>query len=180
LGQYWDSLNPQDEESYWRVVQTKSSPFFGAALYAGARIGGGSEETAAQLEGIGQIFGELIQIHDDLNDVMAIPANPDWKQGRSPLPILFAQVVSHPEQQRFRQLRCQVDDPDALVEAQEILIRSGAVSYAVDQLVVRHQRAAASLNKSTLANGDVMANLLDETILPVVRLFEHLTEQSPG
>jgi geranylgeranyl diphosphate synthase type I len=179
LGQHWDSLNPQDEESYWRVVRAKSSPFFGAALYAGARMGGASAETSAELEKIGHLYGALIQLHDDLNDVMEIPANPDWQQGRSPLPLLFAQVIPHREQARFQQLRQQVSDPDILVEAQEILIRSGAISYTVDQLLDRHQQAEALLNRVELVHMDAIRNLIDETVRPVARLFEQINEQSP-
>jgi geranylgeranyl pyrophosphate synthase len=179
LGQYWDSLNPQDEESYWRVVRTKSSPFFGAAFYIGARMGDGCAQTAAKLERIGEIYGELIQIHDDLNDVMEVPANPDWKQGRSPLPLLFAQVTPHRERARFQQLRHHVSDPDALAEAQEILIRCGAISYAVDQLLERHQQAKRELNTMNLVHMDALGNLIDEAIAPVARLFDSLKEESP-
>lgn len=41
-----------------------------------------------------ELYGEMI--HDNLNDTMVVPANPDWLQGRKPLPILFAQTVEHP------------------------------------------------------------------------------------
>ena len=46
LGQSLDVQCPADEEAYWHIVQTKSSPFFGAALYIGALLGGASVETA--------------------------------------------------------------------------------------------------------------------------------------
>jgi hypothetical protein len=66
------------------------------------------------------------QIHNDLNDTMAVPANPDWRLDRSPLPILFAQVVEYAEKERFLGLCQNISNPVALTEAQTILIRCGA------------------------------------------------------
>jgi geranylgeranyl diphosphate synthase type I len=172
LGQYWDIHNPQDEGAYWRVVQTKSAPFFGAALYVGALMGGAPEEQATKLERIGRIYGELIQLHDDLHDVMQQPANADWTQGRSPLPILFATLVSHPDQARFQALRQQIHAPDALAEAQAILMRCGAVSYVVDQLLQRHRKAEALLTEMELVDSRVIRQLLDKTVQPVHHLLE--------
>jgi geranylgeranyl pyrophosphate synthase len=101
FGQFLDVQAPADESDYWQVTKTKSSPFFGAALQVGALAGGGTLETAEQLKKLGCLYGEMIQIHDDMHDSMETPANPDWIQGRSPLPILFASQVKHPEQERF-------------------------------------------------------------------------------
>jgi geranylgeranyl pyrophosphate synthase len=171
LGQHWDVQNPADEESYWQVVRTKSAPFFGAALYTGALFAGASEETAWQLDQIGALYGEMVQIHDDLNDVMETPANPDWTLGRSPLPVLFAQLVPHPERAWFCQLRQRIHEPGALAEAQTILIRCGAVSYAVDQLLRRYVQARKLLADLTLAHPQPVHTLLDEVVNPVKELL---------
>jgi geranylgeranyl pyrophosphate synthase len=167
LGQYWDSRNPQDEAGYWRVVRTKSSPFFGAAFAAGGLLGGAPEETVVGLEKIGELYGEMIQLHDDLNDVMETPANADWLQGRLPLPILFAEQVPHPEQARFRHLRARIADPAVLAEAQQILIRCGAISYTIAQLLERHAAAETLLHAVSLARPAPIRNLLDEIVAPV-------------
>ncbi|MCH7663649.1 MAG: polyprenyl synthetase family protein, partial [Chloroflexi bacterium] len=53
LGQTLDVQNPQSEEGYWKMVQTKSSPYYGSALYIGALLGGASYETAEQLRKFG-------------------------------------------------------------------------------------------------------------------------------
>jgi geranylgeranyl diphosphate synthase type II len=79
FGQHKDVQGPKDEEDYWRMVATKSSPFFGSVLYVGALMGGATREDALQIERFGNLYGEMIQIHDDLNDAMAVPANPDWR-----------------------------------------------------------------------------------------------------
>jgi geranylgeranyl pyrophosphate synthase len=176
LGQYLDSQNPSNESDYWRVVENKSAPFYGAAMRLGAVFGNASGEMAEHVERIGRIYGEIIQIHDDLNDTLAVPANPDWLQGRSPLPILFAKSVDHPERSRFLELLQEVSDENALREAQEILIRCGAVSYCVDQLLRRYQSARDVLAAGSLPRRDVLDALLEEVVAPVWRLFEAIGE----
>jgi geranylgeranyl diphosphate synthase type I len=174
FGQFLDASARMlaDEDSYWRVTQTKSSPFFGAALYAGALAGGGTLQTSEQLNHLGCLYGEMIQIHDDMHDSMETPANPDWVQGRSPLPILFASLVNHPEQQHFLELSRRISEPDALQEAQEIIIRCGAISYCADQLLRKHQSAKKILDGIALLNYAPITSLLDEVIAPVYRLLE--------
>ncbi len=172
FGQHLDVQNPQDEDAYWRVVETKSSPFFGAAIYLGALFGGASERVAENLEEVGRLYGEMIQIHDDMHDAMETCVNPDWMQCRSPLPILFARLVDHPDRARFIELHENISEEGALQEAQEILIRCGAVSYCVDQLVRRHDQVQEILNEISLVKRDAVASLLDEVIAPVQKLFE--------
>src|SRR3972149_1427303 len=167
FGQHFDAHNPTDEEAYWRVVQTKSSPFFAAALQVGALFAGAAAQTAAGLRQIGHLYGEMIQIHDDLDDAMAIPANPDWLQGRSSLPILFARLVDHPDRPRFLELCQLVSGTQALAEAQMILIRCGAISYCMDQLIRRHKQAEELLGSIALAHTAGVADLLETQIKPV-------------
>jgi len=172
FGQFLDVQAPGDESAYWRTTQIKSSPFFGAALQVGALAGGGTLETANQLKKVGCLYGEMIQIQDDMHDSMEIPANPDWVQGRSPLPILFASLVDHPEQKRFVELNGRITEPGALQEAQEILIRCGAISYCADRLIQKHQEAKEVLNKTPLTNPTPVSSLLEEVIAPVDNLLK--------
>ena len=177
LGQYLDVQCPENEESFWDMVQTKSSPFFGVALKSGAVFGGASIETISQVEEIGKLYGEMIQIHDDLGDTMALPASPDWQQDRMSLPILFAQSVDHPERSLFLELRQKaMIDEGALCEAQEILIRCGAVSYCVDRLLQKYQVAKEILQTADLARPELIDNLLEEIIAPAKKLFEEIDE----
>lgn len=173
-GQYQDVQNPSDEESYWHLVRTKSAPFFRTALYIGALLGGASVSIAKQLAEFGALYGEMIQIHDDLNDTLETPANPDWLQGRSPLPILFAQLVDHPDREQFIALRQHISDPKALATAQVILIRSGAVSYCIDQFLQRYHAAQDLLSRIQLVNQNSVAALLEPLINPVKALYAEI------
>lgn len=170
-GQRLDVEGIQNEAFYWRVVRTKSAPFFGSALYLGALYGRSCCQTAARFDRIGRIYGEMVQISDDLHDAMQSPANPDWTCGRAPLPLLFAQTVPHPERERFRALRRDIQSGDNLQAAQAILIRCGAISYGMDQLLRRYvagRRLAVTLK---CARPDVLFGLLDSLVAPVRELF---------
>jgi geranylgeranyl pyrophosphate synthase len=173
-GQELDIQNPADEASYWRVVENKSAPFYGCGLHIGTLLAEAEDDITKNLEQFGRLYGEMIQIHDDLNDTMAVPANPDWLQKRKPLPILFALTVEHPDRARFMELYEDISIGNALQEAQEILIRCGAVSYCVDQLIHRHQTAQEILNKTPLTNKAAIDSLIEGVIAPVWKLFETL------
>ena len=172
FGQYLDVQSPKDEFTYWQVAKTKSSSFFGAALQIGAFAGGGKPEASELLKKLGCLYGEMIQIHDDMHDSMETPANPDWVQGRSPLPILFASLVRYPEQARFLELKEHITESGTLQEAQEILIRCGAISYCADQIIKKHKTAKRLLDKIPLVHDEPLSSLLDQIIAPIHTLLE--------
>ena len=176
LGQAWDSQNPSDEAAYWQTTEMKGSPLFATAFEMGALLGGAAAETASALAHLGALYGVLIQISDDLSDSLETPANTDWLQNRWPLPILFARVVDHPDRERFLALRSPSMNLAELEEAQEILVRCGAVSYCVDQLVTRHAEAQRFLAHIPLARRDEIEQLLAEMIHPTLELL-HLSLQ---
>jgi len=178
-GQELDVSNLEGEENYWRVVQAKSTPFYGAGLQLGAILGGGDPETVQQFYELGVIFGEAIQIYDDLEDAFQSPANPDWLQGRNNLALLYGLTAEYPEQERFVELRLRAHDPVALNEAQQILIRSGAVSYCVYQVIQRHQQIRTRLEELSLADSQPISDLLANQLEPVRGLLTRLGVQIP-
>lgn len=174
LGQYWDvNLKIEDEATYWKIARAKSSPFFSTAFEIGALAGGASVELAARIKELGILYGEMIQIHDDLDDSLAVPAKPDWNPGRTSLPILFAQVVKHPSRSRFEELRPHVcEQASALEEAQQILIECGAVSYCIHELLERRDKARRFVSALPFERRDVMENVFEDVTQPALRLLE--------
>lgn len=170
----WDvNTAIEDEETYWKIVRAKSSPFFSTAFEIGALVGGAPLELAARIRELGVIYGMMIQIHDDLDDTLAVPAKPDWNTGRAPLPILFAQVVDHPSRSRFGELRPHARrQVSALEEAQQILIECGAVSYCIHELLERHEKARELVSTLPIERQDVMENVFEDIIQPVLHLLE--------
>ena len=174
FGQYLDTHPVVDEASYWRVVQLKSSPFFGASLFTGALAGGATIEVARQFLQLGNLYGEIIQIHDDLSDSLAVPANPDWVQRRASLPILYATLVDHPDRKRFLSLQQEVIDPKKLNEAQIILVHCGAISYCIDCIRRKHQEALSLLKTIPINNPKPIRAEINALILPVEKLLDQI------
>jgi geranylgeranyl pyrophosphate synthase len=170
-GQHLDGLNPSDEAGYWQIVETKSAPFFAAALESGALAGEAPPPAVAGLGRLGRLYGQMIQIHDDVKDCLVQPAGPDWLLGRASLPLLFARTVTHPWQAQFEELRPAVSDPAALAAAQSILIRCGAISYCVACLLERYQEACSLLQDLALPYPGGLHDLLERVIAPVQQLF---------
>jgi geranylgeranyl pyrophosphate synthase len=175
IGQHLDALGVSDEAGYWRLIDAKSAHFFGAAFEIGALCADATPETVGQLVTLGRLYGEMTQLHDDLGDCLAVPANPDWRLNRSPLPILFAELVEHPERDRFKALRPTVGEPAALAEAQAILIRSGAISYGLDQIIRRHQQATHLLQSMPLVQPSGLAAMLEAMVAPINELWQSVT-----
>jgi geranylgeranyl pyrophosphate synthase len=173
-GQMQDIQHPDNEPDYWDVVRKKSSPYCKAALHTGALFGGASPETAEKVRDLGEVYGELLQIHDDLKDTLATPAGPDWLNWQPTLPILFAQVVDHPDRERFLSLREDIEKPEVLREAQTILIRCGAISYCLDQLISRYETAKASLAKIKLTNPASLEQLFEDMVEPARQMVKAL------
>ena len=161
-GQHLDVQNLRGEDSYWMVVEAKSTPFYGAAFEVGAILGSASVHVGSSMNSLGVIIGEIIQIEDDLDDALEVPANADWKMGRNNLLLLYAQTAEYEERERFVDLCARIDETGVLAEAQRILISCGAVSYAAYQLVSRYRKAKKLLAGISLKDPSVLHHLLDE------------------
>lgn len=173
-GQQLDTQNLMGEANYWKQVDAKSTPFYGAAYQIGGILAGVNTAVATELYRFGKIIGEIIQIEDDLHDALQTPVNADWQQGRNNLLILYARTASHSNKAKFEQLLSVVAcDPTCLAEAQQILISSGAVSYAVYQMIERYKAAQIILESMTLSQPKVMQNTLDKyakhALLPLLQ-----------
>jgi geranylgeranyl pyrophosphate synthase len=172
FGQDLDAQNLSGEDNYWKVVRTKSSPFFGASFYIGALLGQASPDIARRMHEFGILFGEIVQVYDDLLDSLQSPAGPDWSRGRNNLAILYALTADHSERARLELLRAQIDDPEALEAAQQILVRCGAISYCVYHIVKRHQSAEQLLDSISLIDAQPLSKLIARQIEPLKNLLK--------
>jgi geranylgeranyl pyrophosphate synthase len=170
-GQNLDVQNLVTEEDYWRVVEAKSTPFYGGAFKLGALSGGATAAQAEALYRFGVLIGEIIQIEDDIEDAYAVPANADWRQGRNNLLLLYARTAGHAQRERFLALLSNVGPEDNLDEAQRILTRSGALSYAAQHLVLRFQEAGSLLDGLQLPQPGALREMLANYRRALLRLL---------
>lgn len=180
FGQDLDAGELKGEADYWRVVETKTPPLFAASLYIGALLGGASETSARDLGALGFSIGKGIQVSDDLKDAFAKPAKRDWNRRYNNLPILYALSADHPERDRFCALLECIDDDGSLEEAQEILVRSGALSFCVYQLIQLHRQSKETLHALALTDAEPIDQLLEHYVEPVKGLLRSVGVQDVG
>jgi geranylgeranyl diphosphate synthase type I len=171
FGQSLDAVEARNEEEYWRAVEAKTPPLFSAALSIGAQLGGAPASTVAQLEAFGGWLGKFIQVSDDLVDALQTPAQADWRRRSNNLAILYASTAEHAEREEFTQLAARAEDPSALAAAQQILLRSGAVSYCTFKLMEFSRQARDLLARIPLPDPEPLRRLLDQQLRPLDQLF---------
>lgn len=177
-GQSLDFDNLIDEEVYWKTASLKSSSYFSYTFTIGALLGGIEIEKLKDIEEIGDTYGIMMQIHDDIKDVMEKPANPDWTNGRYPLPILYASTVNHKEKDEFLSLRKYIqEEPENEVElnkAQAILVSSGAVSYAMAEILRLNEIANKKIIEVNVKYPEKIKELFDYIVLPITSIMEKM------
>lgn len=178
-GQNLDTANLEGEENYWRLIRAKSTPFYGGALQIGSILGGASPLISDEFYRMGVAIGEIIQIEDDLNDAFENPANPDWLEGRNNLLILYASFADHSEREKFITIRSQVMDVSKLLEAQKLLITSGALSYAAFTLIEKYKYAKELLSAMELKEPEPLEEILDNYALSLVAFLEKSGQEIP-
>ena len=175
-GQELDVRNLSGEENYWHVVRAKSTPFYGTGLEIGALLGGASPKMTEVMYNVGVLFGEAIQIYDDLEDAFQSTANSDWAQGRNNLVLLYGLTAEYSQKEAFLTYKNQAADVTALHRAQQLLIESGAVSYCAFQLLQRHIAAKSCLDSVTLNRRDRVEHLLKVQLAPFVKFVRGIDE----
>jgi geranylgeranyl diphosphate synthase type I len=179
FGQDMDSQELRTEEEYWRTVEAKTPPLFGAAFRLGALLGGAPPAMAEGLGAFGAVLGRLVQVSDDLSDALETPARADWSRRSNNLPILYAMTADHPLRERFLDLSMRPEDPEALAEAQRILIRSGAVSYCTFKMIELSQEAREALERVPLRDSDPVERILAAHLRPLHKLLESVGVEEP-
>lgn len=114
------------------IAQLKSGHFYGLVCWNAAYLASFDRELAESFRQVGQIFGMIVQIFNDLNGIWPhgeIPS--DLKSGAWSLPIAYTlSVIPENEKIRLKSLVQQAPhDESAEQQAREILIQSGAFVY---------------------------------------------------
>lgn len=180
FGQDMDSRELRSEEEYWRTVGAKTPPLFGAAFRMGALLGGAPEPTVDALDAFGGVLGRFVQVSDDLSDALETPAKADWGRRPNNLPILYAMTAEHPERERFLELSLRSVEPDALAEAQQILLRSGAVSYCVFKMVEIADEARKLLAATALRDPAPVERVFAAHLRPLHKMLESVGVEEPA
>lgn len=179
FGQNLDLDDLQGEEDYWRVVELKTPPLFSAGLAIGGLLAGAKQEAVESLNQLGFLLGKSIQISDDLKDAFETPAAPDWFRQQNNLPILYAMTADHSERPEFLELLSSIDEEASLEAAQDILIRSGAVSFCTYHMIDLNRQARKLIKEGSWVDPEPLYSLVDQYIAPLKSLLETIGVDCP-
>jgi geranylgeranyl diphosphate synthase, type I len=178
-GQGLDIHEAGSEEEYWRIVEAKTPPLFGAAFEIGALLGGAPAGILREMELAGRILGRFVQVSDDLSDALQTPAKVDWNKPSNNLAMLYALTAQHPARERFRGLVARSGNPEALAEAHQILLKCGAVSYCTFKMLELSQATQEILDGAPLRDREPVAKILRINLKPLHRLLETVGVEEP-
>jgi Polyprenyl synthetase len=170
-GQSRDQRCFANEEEYWQVVGAKTPPLFSGAFQIGAILGGAPPAAIEQIGQLGRFLGLFVQVSDDLLDALQTPAAADWNRPPNNLAILYALSANHAERDVFRDLAARTREPEAILAAQEILIRCGALSYCAFMMRTFMDSAMATLSSNDILDPRPLLSLLETHSAPLRRLF---------
>lgn len=179
-GQHLDVQPHAGAADYFRTVDAKTPPLFVCALEVGALAGGALPSEAARVAALGKKVGRIVQTSDDLADAFARPAGPDWQSPARNLAIGYAASADHPGRERFLTLLGRAsEDEAALVEAQALLFRSGAVSACAYHIVQTYRSGMAELDALELPDPAPLAAVFQAHVRPVVELLRDAGVEAP-
>lgn len=128
IGQELETTAPADFDAFWNVVDRKTVPLVATALECGALAAGATPRQASALTALALPMGRLLQIGDDCIDALT-PTAADWRAPRNNLLMLYS--LCGPRGAELEPLLARASDPDALRAAQVLLLRDGALAYAL-------------------------------------------------
>lgn len=161
-GEVLQLLNMHDpdvnEESYLRVIRSKTAKLFEAAAQVGALVGGASEEHINAAGEYGRCLGTAFQLIDDVLDYsgnadeIGKNVGDDLREGKPTLPLIYVMLNGNAEQRELVRACIENGDEQHFKEILDAITTSGALEYTI--------RAA---EKAAQAAIDVIATFPDST-----------------
>ena len=158
IGQDLETAATGDFAMFWEIVDRKTSPLVATSFELGALIAGAGPARAAALTRLAVPYGRLLQIGDDCNDALGPDAS-DWRTPRLNLLMLYA--LSGPRGSELDALLQRGDDAESLRAAKVLLLRDGALAYAIHAQLTTIATAAETIQSLALPNPAPFLESLD-------------------
>lgn len=155
-----------DEDSYYHVIDYKTSSLFVASAAMGCYAVSAPDEARVALENYARFFGRCFQIRDDVFDyfpseLVGKPTGNDLREGKITLPLLHA--LGNHSHRGYDEVR-QLLDKDVLTDNEIELLQSfardnGGIEYAFDVMHRLRDEACRGLEclEKTALRGDFEA-----------------------
>jgi octaprenyl-diphosphate synthase len=157
-GEVLQLLNMHDpdvsEESYLKVIRSKTAKLFEAAAELGALVAGASDEQIAAAGEYGRSLGTAFQLIDDVLDYAGDAAEigknlgDDLREGKPTLPLIWLMEHGTPQQRELVRSCIEQGDEQQFDAVLSAVTASGALAYTraqAEQAARRAQEAIAGL-----------------------------------
>ena len=113
----------------------------------------------------------MVQIRDDLMDIMAQPAAPDWAHGGNLL-MIYGRLTEDTCAFETAVQRIIDGDPAALERTQQMLIDDGGIEYCICLLEERRDKALELLRSANIKNDQLVQDVLDKLVSQIKDMLE--------
>lgn len=165
IGQELERTSERGFDGFWNVVDRKTAPLVATALETGALAAGAEPARAAELTQLAIPLGRLLQIGDDCHDALGAAAS-DWRAPHNNL--LMAYSLSGP---RGAELAALLRDASTLREAQLLLLRDGALAYAMHAYATTITELAKVIDALALPNPEPFLRTAEKSRLETESLL---------
>ena len=154
-GEVLQLLNMHDpdvtEDSYLKVIRSKTAKLFEAAAELGALVAGANDEQIAAAGEYGRSLGTAFQLIDDVlddaGDAAEIGKNlgDDLREGKPTLPLIWLMEHGSPQQRELVRTCIEQGDEQQFEAVLAAVTSSGALAYTRRQAELAARRAAAAI-----------------------------------
>ena len=176
-GEVLQLLNMHDpdvsQESYLKVIRSKTAKLFEAAAQLGALISGASDIDIDAAGEYGRSLGTAFQLIDDVLDYAGDSAangknvGDDLREGKPTLPLIFLLENGTPEQRALVRNCIEQGDEQQFEAILEAITTSGALDYTRRHAEIAAQRAASAI--AGLPESEFKQSLLQLCVFAVDR-----------
>ena len=154
-GEVLQLLNMHDpdvtEDSYLKVIRSKTAKLFEAAAELGALVAGANDEQIAAAGEYGRSLGTAFQLIDDVLDYAGDAAEigknlgDDLREGKPTLPLIWLMEHGSPQQRELVRTCIEQGDEQQFEAVLAAVTSSGALAYTRRQAELAARRAAAAI-----------------------------------
>jgi octaprenyl-diphosphate synthase len=154
-GEVLQLLNMHDpdvtQESYLKVIRSKTAKLFEAAAQLGALVAGANDEQIEAAGEYGRSLGTAFQLIDDVldyaGDAVEIGKNvgDDLREGKPTLPLIYLMEHGTPEQRELVRSCIENGDEQHFDAVLAAVTSSGALDYTRNEAIVAARRAASAI-----------------------------------
>ncbi|GAB3456289.1 polyprenyl synthetase family protein [Massilia terrae] len=154
-GEVLQLLNMHDpdvtQESYLKVIRSKTAKLFEAAAELGALVAGATDAQIAAAGEYGRSLGTAFQLIDDVLDYAGDAAEigknvgDDLREGKPTLPLIYLMERGTPQQRELIRSCIENGDEQHFDAVLAAVTSSGALDYTRREAIVAAERAAAAI-----------------------------------